>query len=253
MEGAEPYALPGDGELGAVLFHGFTGTPAEMRPLATALSSAGIAASAPLLSGHGTHPDDMLGLSYQRWLDDANIAMAVALQHSSRVALVGLSMGGLLALALAARASGDPRIVGIVSISAPLTLNDWRLPFAPLFAGLIKWQAWGTPDIKNVAAWDDHRGYRRFRSRAVLQLLGLMRETNARLADVRHPLLAVHSREDHVVPPKNLELLRDSVGSTDVETLWLENSYHLAPLDFDAPLLADRVIEFCRTRTGVSA
>ena len=58
--GAEPFSADG-GPHGVLVLHGFTGNPQSMRGLAEAFAAAGFAVELPLLPGHGTTIDDMLG------------------------------------------------------------------------------------------------------------------------------------------------------------------------------------------------
>lgn len=244
MPGAEPFEYPGRDDLAVLLVHGFTGTPFEMRQLGEALAAAGIGSACPLLRGHGTYPDDMLGHPYTDWIEDAERALDGLLARHDRLVVVGLSMGGTLALNVAARRADDARIAGLVTISAPLVLDDWRLGFARLIVKIVKWQAWGKPDIKDRSAWDRQTNYRRIRTRAILELLGLLEETRGRLMQVTQPTLIVQAREDHIVPPRNADLIRDGIGSTDRQVIVLDNCYHVSTVDFDAPLLSAEVVRF---------
>nr|MBA2446764.1 alpha/beta fold hydrolase [Chloroflexota bacterium] len=103
MAGAEPFSFSGRGEVGVLLVHGFTGTPFEVRPLGEHLAGQDIASSGVLLRGHGTHPNDMLGCRYQDWIDDAEAGLEELLRTNRGVVLVGFSMGGTIALNIAAR------------------------------------------------------------------------------------------------------------------------------------------------------
>ena len=66
IPGAEPWSAPG-GPHGALVVHGFTGNPQSMRGLAEALHGAGYAVELPLLPGHGTSVDDMIGTGWADW------------------------------------------------------------------------------------------------------------------------------------------------------------------------------------------
>lgn len=246
LPGAEPFELEGDGSIGALLVHGFTGSPAEMRDLGEALAVDGVGSGAPLLRGHGTHPNDMLEYRYVDWIADVEAGLDHLLERHERAVLVGLSMGGTLALNVAARRSHDPRLIGIVAMCAPLVLDDWRLPFVRLASPLLRWRSWGEPDILDRSAWDRHVGYRRFRTRAIAELADLMRETHQRLPAIRQPVLLVQAREDHVVPPRNLEVIRSGLGSAHKEILILDNCYHIVTLDFAARQLEAEVVRFVR-------
>ena len=244
MPGAEPFEYPGRGDVGAVLVHGFTGTPYEMRPVGAHLAERGIGSEGILLRGHGTHPDDMLSARHTDWLADVEAGLERACARYRRVFLIGLSMGGTLVLNTAARHADDPRIVGVVSIAAPVRLDDWRLRVVRWACKLIRWQLWGRPDIKDRRACAAHVAYKGFRTRALLELLALMNETLALLPRVSQPLLLLHSRTDHVVPPKNAPLIYGLVGSRDKRLVWLDNAYHIVTVDFAAPVLNGAIAHF---------
>jgi carboxylesterase len=253
LPGAEPFSFPGGPGIGAVLVHGFTGSPFEMRPVGEALATAGIGSEGVLLRGHGTHPDEMVGVPYADWISDVEAGLNRVLGRCQRAVIVGLSMGGTLALNVGARHAGDDRIGGLVTIGAPLVLDDWRLPFAGPLSRVIKWQAWGRPDIKNQAAWDGHVAYRRIRTRAIPELLGLMRDTSERLSAVRQPLRIVQAQSDHVVPPRNAELIRAGVRSTDVSVTMLDNCYHVSTVDHEADALNSLILRFVQGLSATSS
>jgi carboxylesterase len=244
MPGAEPFELPGRPDVGVLLIHGYTGSPYEMRPVGEALSRHGIGSLGLLLRGHGTHPDDMLGRTYTDWIADVEEGLDRVLERHERAAIVGLSMGGTLTLNVASRHASDPRLAGLVTIGAPLRLHDWRLGIAGLLSRLVTWQAWGQPDIKDRRAWERHVAYRRFRTRTILELLALMRETTGRLSLVRQPILVVQARADHVVPALNAQLIRDGVSSPDRTVLLLDNCYHVITVDFPADRLNAEIVRF---------
>ncbi|MFN8636663.1 MAG: alpha/beta fold hydrolase [Chloroflexota bacterium] len=246
LPGAEPFEYPGDPDLGALLVHGFTGSPGELRPVGEALAAADIGSAGVLLRGHGTHPNDMVGRTYAEWIEDVEQGLERLLERHRRAVVVGLSMGGTLALNVAARRADDPRLAGLVTISAPLFLSDWRLGLVGVISRIVKWQAWGRPDIKDRRVWDTHGAYRRIRTAAIPQLLGLMRETNQRLARVGQPILVVHAREDHIVPPGNLDRIRDGVASRVKSSMLLDNCYHVSTVDFEAERLNAEIVRFIR-------
>jgi carboxylesterase len=250
MPGAEPFAFDGSGDVGVLLVHGFTGSPYEVRPVGEYLAALGIGSVGVRLRGHGTHPNDMLGCTHRDWLADAEAGLEELLARYRRVFMIGMSMGGTIVLNLAARRANDPRIAGVVSLCAPVRLLDWRLGFAGILSRLIRWQAWGRPDIKDQSAWDSHVAYRRFRSRTILPLLSLLRETVDLLVDVRQPLLVVQARHDNVVPPSNAQLIFDGVSSAEKRVLWLDDCYHVVTVDFEAPIVNAAIARFIAARSA---
>jgi carboxylesterase len=244
MAGAEPFAHVHESEVGVLLVHGFTGAPAEMRALGAALAAHEIGSEAVLLRGHGTHPDDMLEYGFSEWIEDVERGLGRILGRHKRAVIVGLSMGGTLALNVAARHADDPRVAGLVTICAPLAFDDPRLRFVHVLGRLIKWQAWGNPDIMNRAAWDSHVGYRRFPTGAIRELLALTADTVHRLGAIHQPILIVQANADHVVPPRNADLIHDGVRSRDRRVLMLDDCYHVITIDFAAERLNADVVAF---------
>lgn len=241
--------MAGTAPVGVLLVHGFTGSAAEMRPIGEALAARGIGSHGILLRGHGTHPDDMIPWRYTDWIEDVERGLDRLLQGYERAVIIGLSMGGTLTLNVGARRAGDPRLLGLVAICAPIVLDDWRLRFIGLLARFIKWHAWGGLDVKDLDSAHRHVGYRRFRTSALREMLALMADTRARLSAIQLPTLVVQSDDDHVVPPRNGALICDGISSSDRRLLGLQNCYHVATIDYAADQLNDEVVRFVERLT----
>jgi carboxylesterase len=246
MAGGEPFRFEVPGETACLLVHGFTGTAHELRDLGHHLAESGVAARGVLLSGHGTRPEDLARFGYRDWVADVDGALDELLAEGKRVFLCGLSMGGTLALNVAARRAQEPGLAGVVTLAAPLRLTDWRLRLLPIAGWIVRWQNWGRPDIKDESQWERHVAYRRFHVRAVVELLRLLRETRRLVSRVEQPLLVVHSRRDNTVPPANAELIVDSVASQDRRLVWLENCFHVVTLDYDSDYVQGLVTAFIK-------
>lgn len=250
MPGAESFRYDAPGDIACLLTHGFTGSAHEVRHLGRHLADNGVTARGVLLTGHGTRPEDMAICRYQDWVADVETALDELLNEGKQVFLAGLSMGGTLALHVAARRQGDTRIPGVIALAAPLRLVDWRLNFLPAASLLIRWQSWGQPDIKDREKWDSHVAYRRFHVRSLVQLLRLLHETRQIVHRVDQPLLVIQSRGDNTVRPFNADLILRSVSSQDRRQVWLENSYHVVTLDYDSERVHEEVTRFIRERSA---
>ena len=246
--GAEAWSADGHGQLaklGILVLHGFTGSPVSVRPLAELLSKRGFAVELPRLPGHGTRPLDLLPTRYADWRAEALAALTRLRARTPQVCVVGLSMGGTLALDLATTDVVD----GVVTINAQILdrrglivklgpIIEKFLPMAPASAaGLTK------NDIKKGG---DEDAYSWVASAAGNSLMRALPQVRARLKSLTCPLLVIHSREDHTVPPANSKALPNLVGtpSPSVAVLELRDSYHVATLDNDLPLIDERVASF---------
>lgn len=239
LPGAEPLFLQGS-EVGCLISHGYTGTPQSMRFLGEYLAAeGGYTVSVPRLPGHGTSLEEMAGTTAIDWLEGLREALRELESCCSQIFLVGLSMGGTLALHLGATHADIVR--GVVPINAPLFLNNpdfAAIAFAPDAPEFLPKVA---PDIK---ADVDELSYPGAPVATASQLYALIGATRELLPRVRCPLLAFYSREDHIVPPENGPFLLEQVASEDKRLIMLEDSYHVATLDHDRELIARETLGF---------
>src|SRR5260370_31353803 len=97
--GAEP-STRGGGTTGVLLCHGFTGSRHSLRPWAEYLAEAGLSVWLPRLPGHGTTWQEMAHTRWEDWYAELNRAIDELREHASEIFVMGLSMGGCLALRL---------------------------------------------------------------------------------------------------------------------------------------------------------
>src|ERR1700760_2812451 len=108
---AEGFTL-GDGPDACLILHGFTGTPAEVRPIGEALARAGIRSVGPLLPGHGTTPEDLFTTTHGEMVAAGREAL-LGLRGARKVYLCGLSAGAGIAVHLASRSWLDEGLAGL--------------------------------------------------------------------------------------------------------------------------------------------
>ncbi|NDJ62255.1 MAG: alpha/beta hydrolase [Chloroflexi bacterium] len=112
---------------GALLVHGFPGTPAELRPLAESLRTAGWVAQGILLPGFGPQIATLAERRMEDWLAALRSA-ATALKAEHRpTLLIGNSMGAALTLAAAAEIRPD----GLVLVNPFSKLDNILWNFLP--------------------------------------------------------------------------------------------------------------------------
>ena len=231
----------GDGRDAALCLHGLTGTPYEIRPIGEALAAAGVRAVGPVLPGHGGEPDALARTNHGDWIDAVANAHRALCERHERVFLVGLSLGGLLALHRAASAEVDALAV----IGVPLRLRTRLTPFLPIVR--YRWpylpKRRGS-DIRDAAARARHPSLRVMPTAAAIELIRLQRSVRAALGRVTAPLLVAHGCLDATAHPDDARRIAAEVGSTERELLWLPNSGHVAPVDYDGPELARAAVDF---------
>lgn len=217
MPGAEPYSMgPTDAQVACLAVHGFTGSPYEMRPFAERLAARGVYVDVPLLPGHGTSVEDMSRTSFPDWVAGAEAAYLGLAARRGRSFVLGFSMGGLIALMLAAR----HRVDGVVAVSAPLRIRDPRARFLPLIALVRKYEPPIPPPPRPAppAGQSETGAERRTVSYSqkpvvcIQSLMRLMQAVRAEMPRVQTPLLAVYGANDHTAPPEDGQWIIDHAG-----------------------------------------
>jgi carboxylesterase len=99
--------LTGGRRVGVLLSHGFSGHPASMAPWGEALAGQGNAVVVPRLPGHGTTWQELNTLTWADWYAELTEAFDRLVAENDAVVVGGLSMGGTLALRLAAGRAGS--------------------------------------------------------------------------------------------------------------------------------------------------
>jgi len=249
LPGAEPASYEG-GPHGALVLHGFTGCPQSMRPLAEAFAAAGFATELPRLPGHGTSLDDMKATTWADWSKTAEQAYdefaARCAARNGKVVVAGLSMGGTLTAWVGAT---RPDVAGLVFVNPaiePAPENVYAIARQMFDQGVEIAPAVGNdvakPGVTELA-------YDGVPVASLLSMFDAQQELAAKLGDVRCPSLVLTSRQDHVVAPRNSDYLAERLGRP-VERVWLDRSFHVATIDYDAEDIQARAVEFARKVTA---
>lgn len=247
LPGTEAFSAEG-GDVGVLALHGFTGNPSSVRPLAQQLAGAGFAVELPRLPGHGTSWRRLQRTRWPDWVREARAGLLALRARTRRQVVVGLSMGGAIALHLL---QTQPDLAGGVLINPWVALRDPRMRALPA----LKWVLPSVGGVGNDIAKPqaDERPYTRVPLKALASVLQLQQGVRRHLAAVHQPLLVLTSAQDHVVDPADSRLIVEGVGSRDVEHVVLERSYHVATLDHDADEIVKRAIGFCHRVAGAAS
>jgi carboxylesterase len=232
----------GDGpRIGVVLSHGFTGSPHGLRAWAHSFAAAGFAVRMPLLPGHGTSWQDLARTRWQQWhgaLDEAYLELDADCDY---VFSAGLSMGGALALRIAATRP----VAGVLLVNPGLVIDDPRAPLA----GILKLVMKSTPAIANDILKEgmDEGAYPRTPVAAAHELNKMFKDTLRMLPRVTAPVRVFRSTIDHVVSDSSIVALRRGLTHAPLELVRLENSYHVATMDNDAEQIFEGSVDFIRS------
>jgi carboxylesterase len=241
MPGAEPFEAD-RGPVGVLLCHGFTGSPQSLRPWAEALADAGLTVRLPRLPGHGTRWEDLAVTGWPDWYAAVERAFADLTARCRVVFVMGLSMGGTLALRLAERHARD--VAGLVLVNPSLTSENAAVRLVGVARRFVRSAPGIASDVKKPGVTE--LAYDRVPLAALHSLTQLWRLTRDDLPRVTAPLLLFRSPEDHVVEPANARLLLSRVSSTDVSEQLCPESYHVATLDHDAEAIVAGSLDFVR-------
>ncbi|CAM3526268.1 alpha/beta fold hydrolase [Nocardioides dubius] len=231
--------------VGVLLCHGFTGSPASMRPWAEALAERGYGVEVPLLPGHGTTWQEMNATGWADWHAAVEQAFARVRAAHDVVVVAGLSMGGALALRMTIDHPDD--VAGVVLVNPGINSTNKQLLALPV----LKWLLPSMPaignDIKKAGA--DEHGYDRTPLKALSSMLDGWKQLRADLARVRVPVQVFKSVDDHVLDPSSVQLITQHIPTAEVTLL--HDSFHVATIDNDAQQIFDDSAAFIRSVTGV--
>ena len=232
----EDFVAQGSGknaEIGILLLHGYTGSPASMRPWAEYLNGLGYSVSLPRLPGHGRTPEELNKVKWQEWVLRAEQELEALFSSSKKVFILGLSMGGGLTTHLATKYSD--KLAGIVLVNPMIHVPGINSKVAALVSTFVKLRTSVGDDIKRPNTVE--YGYDKLPLVGLKEVLKMHEATRKNLSDVRCPVLLFHSKEDHVLPVSNTEIIWQGISSQSKQRIELINSYHVATLDFDQDLI----------------
>jgi carboxylesterase len=242
------FFLPGSG-LSALLIHGLTGTPYEMRLLGERLAAAGVRVHGVRLAGHGGAPEELGEVTHANWYESVVEAFEHLRAYDEPNVVIGLSMGAVLA----ARLAIDQReaVSAVVMLSPAFYLPLWMRAVLRLLrpainlADQVYIRQQNSSDIHDAAARRVHPTTRLIPLRAALNLIELSDQVRVHLPELVQPTLVIHSRRDHTCPfDKNTEFLMKHLGSRTKRLVTLDESFHVITVDSERERVAQETLDF---------
>ena len=238
-----------NGPVGCLLIHGFTGSPNELLQLGEWLAERNLTISIPTLPGHATHSADMFNYSWRDWVAAVETGQQELQRACKEVFVCGLSMGGALALHLAAN---TPSIKGVIALSAPAQFPAWQKIAVRALKKFRKFRyKKGGEDVHDVTTRPRLGSYRRYPYYAIDQLFQLVDHVRDELPKVAQPILIIHSHRDHTIPFSNSDTIFNRVSSRDKRKVDLTESYHIITVDFEKEKVWNEVLGFVQNHSEI--
>ncbi len=228
---------------GCLILHGFTSSLDTVRALVPMAERLELPYRMPVLRGHCTRPEDLCGVTWRDWYDDAAAAMRDLRTEADQIVICGLSMGGLVALHLAA--DYPEEIAGVATIAAALQIADPLIRLSPILARFFKmWKANPAGGYADPMLLARNTNYPRFATDALVSLYRYTTIVTNLLPRVQAPLLVIHSRKDRVIKPSSAELIYQRAGSGDKRLRWFDVSGHEMLQDCEADAVVAEIEQF---------
>jgi carboxylesterase len=238
---------------GVLMLHGFPSNPGYFGLVESQLKGLGLPLRIPRLRGLGAEsPEALRGVTWHDWLTDAEAALLDLLTESEKAIVIGYSMGGALALMLAANHGRN--LDSVILVAAGVQLASPLAPgrpfnfLAPLVSRLLKkWDF--IPDDT------DHyrKNYTWAPMGAVVSVLDLSRAVRARLPEVKTPVLLIQSRKDAVVAPESMDIICNGISTPAnlKRMIWFEKNGHDMFHDCEGTIVINEIVNYVRKRIGM--
>ena len=231
--GAEGFVLDRPGAPSVLLLHGAGDTPQTLRGLGEFLHARGFAVSAPLLPGHGRSVRDFQRVTSTAWRASALAAYDDAAGGRSWTGIVGLSMGGALAVLTAAERPDVGAVVLLAPyLDLPPTLRAAATLSRVIGVAVPYFPSHDARSVRDPEAAARGRAYGVFTAAAVRALRITADAAAAILGAVRAPTLIVQSRQDNRVASDVAARTLAQLGAADKRLEWVSDGGHVITVDY---------------------
>jgi carboxylesterase len=245
IPGAEPFELRHEGAPAVLLLHGGGDTPQTLRYLGDHLHRKGYSVYAPLLTGHGRTMREFTRVSAEAWASESRAHYDTLRARHEWVGVVGLSMGGALAVQIAAALPTLPALVLLAPYIAMPSLIAAAARLAPLWGPLMPYVPAASPrSVHDPEEAERTLGYGFFSAAALHALYRTVRRATDALPAVRAPTLVIQSREDNRISIADAERAFALLGATEKRFEWTDGAGHVITVDFGRERVFDVVTEW---------
>lgn len=183
---------------------------------------------------------------WEDWYAELDTALTELHTKTDKVVVAGLSMGGCLGLRLAEQRPQD--VNALVLVNPAINVARFDVKLVPALQWIVPAMPGIGNDIKKPGG--DEVGYDKTPLKALASQLKMWKDVRANLGKVTQPLILFRSDDDHVVDITSKDLILAGVSSSVKEFVELKDSFHVATLDNDAPLIFERTSAFIAGQVG---
>lgn len=222
----QPFLFEGGNGKAVLLIHGWTSTPYEVRRLGKYLNENGYTVCAPMLSGHGTVPQDLENVKWEDWDGDVKRAYEGLKKNHKKVYIGGTSIGASLAIRFA---EDNPDVSGLILMATPYRLKtEWWVVFFARFLRLFKkYNRKFYPPTFGVSTTITRLiSYQTYPIDSALETFELIRKSRGNLESVKQPCFIIQSSHDHIVTKNSLEIIYGKINSPIKKKKYIRRAYH---------------------------
>lgn len=226
--------------IGCLVIHGFTSTPAELRELSEKIrDEKGYTVLGVRLKGHGTTITEMEQCKYMDWIDSAVEGLEKLKETCDKIYVIGHSMGGVIALYIAENYPVDK----VVVLSPALVNKGKATDFAFIIKHFMKYATW-PPEERPEEETKYLLGYDRAPIRSVDQLNKMAKKVRKELNRIVKPTLVVYSHKDNTVDEKSIEMIQNNLGTKEIQTVFLNECRHNITIECEKGKVFEAVLKF---------
>ena len=236
-------------DVGILFIHGFTASPAEMRPMAEYLvERTDWRCKGILLPGHGTTVEEMQSAGGEDWINAVEKAYDDLASECRQVFLAGLSLGATVCCHVGLRRRNDAKLGGLILMAPVFGISLKKTVGLKLLRPFIKLRR------KNTRASDyflDHRLYSYVQNplNRAAEVLNLGREAFRRIGELKgRPVLLFAGDLESTV---SLEKIHAAAQSNPwVQFVRLPKSRHILTVEPDREKMFESTVKFVEECLG---
>ncbi len=236
------FSYEGTEDIGVVIVHGFTSTTSSMLYVAERFAEKGYHVEMPPLSGHGTDWQDLENTQYTDWIKDVEKGIDDCMKRTKNVFILGLSMGGTLSMRML---EIYPILKGAALINHAMIFTNPMMKWIPFLKSIKRTTKPIASDIKDKS--QKEIAYEKTPLEGIHQMLKLITAVRLDLHKLTQPVIIFKSKDDHVVPVVSAEWTYENIRSNMKKLIWLDNSYHVATMDYDKDIIIECADEFFKS------